>query len=292
MTNLLLQLRKYGPKGTWAVVTGASDGMGKEYALQLANKGFNLVLVSRTASKLVTLAKEIETKCPSVKCQTLAMDFSRDDQADYAKLAALVKDLDVGILINNVGQSHAYPVPFTLTSEKEMRDIITINCMGTLEVTRIIAPKMQAQKRGLILTMGSFGGLLPTPLLATYSGSKAFLQQWSTSLGAELKKDNVDVNFVVSYLVASAMSKIRKPSATIPNPRNFVKATLAKINVAGGSRNVAYTSTPFWSHGIMQWWIENTVGLANKTTVGLNLKFHEDIRRRALRKIERDAKKQ
>jgi len=172
-----------------------------------------------------------------------------------------------------------------------MRDIVTINCLGTLEVTRIIAPGMAQRKRGLILTMGSFGGLLPTPLLATYSGSKAFLQQWSTSLAAELKPQGVDVEFVVSYLVTSAMSKIRRPSATIPNARNFVKVVLAKIGLAGGARNIAYTSTPFWSHGIMQWWIENTVGLASPTTVKLNKKFHEDIRARALKKIERDSKK-
>jgi 17beta-estradiol 17-dehydrogenase / very-long-chain 3-oxoacyl-CoA reductase len=289
---LSLQLRKYGPKGTWAIVTGASDGLGKEYALQLANKGFNLVLVSRTESKLQTLATDISTKMPTVQCKILAMDFSKDDQADYAKLENLVRDLDVGILINNVGQSHSYPVPFVLTEKKEMRDIITINCLGTLEVTRIVAPKMVKQKRGLILTMGSFGGLLPTPLLATYSGSKAFLQQWSTSLAGELKPQGVDVQLVLSYLVASAMSKIRKPTASIPTPRAFVKSVLAKINVKGGARTAAYTSTPYWAHGLMHWWIENTVGLASGITVKLNKKFHEDIRTRALKKIAREQKKQ
>lgn len=219
------------------------------------------------------------------------MDFSKDDQADYAKLAAIVAGLDVGILINNVGQSHAYPVPFTLTPHKEMRDIITINCLGTLEVTRLIAPGMAQRKRGLILTMGSFGGLLPSPLLATYSGSKAFLQQWSTSLASELKPQGVDVQLVLSYLVTSAMSKIRRPSAMIPNPRNFVKTTLAKVGLAGGARNAAFTSTPFWSHAIMQWWIENTIGGASAVMVRINRKFHEDIRVRALKKMERDAKK-
>lgn len=299
------QLRAYGGRGTWAVITGASDGIGKEYAMQLASKGYNLVLISRTESKLKTLASEIETKYSrpgtktfklvdpgvTIKTKILPMDFARNDDADYAKLRALVDGLDVGILVNNVGQSHSIPVPFVLTPKEEMRDIITINCIGTLRVTRIVAPGMVQRKRGLILTMGSFGGLLPTPLLATYSGSKAFLQQWSTALGGELAGTGVDVELVLSYLVTTAMSKIRKPSLFIPNPRNFVKAVLGKIGRSGGAQKVAYTSTPFWGHAIMQWWLENTVGLGGSLVVGQNKKFHEQIRKRALRKAERDAKK-
>lgn len=283
-------MRKYGPKGTWALVTGASDGIGKEFATQLSQKGFNLLLVSRTASKLSTLAHDLETK-NGVKTKTLAMDFSVNNDADYAKLKALVDGLDIGILVNNVGLSHDMPVTFLQTPDKEMKDIITINVMGTLRVTHIVAPGMAQRKRGLIITMGSFGGLLPNPMLATYSGSKAFLQHWSSALGAELKPKGVDVEFVLSYMVTSAMSKIRKTSAFVPNPRQFVKATLRTLGLGGGSQGRAYTSTPYWSHGIMQWWLENAVGLLNVFTVKQSLKMHEDIQRRVFRKRERDAKK-
>lgn len=219
------------------------------------------------------------------------MDFTKNDDADYAKLKALVDGLDVAILINNVGQSHSIPVPFLLTPKEEIQDIITINCLGTLRVTQIVAPGMVQRKRGLILTMGSFGGLLPTPLLATYSGSKAFLQQWSTALGAELGPHNVDVELCLSYLVTTAMSKIRKPSLLIPNARNFVRAALAKVGLRGGAQNVAYTSTPFWGHALMQWGLENTVGLGGSFVVERNKSMHEAIRQRALKKIEREAKK-
>lgn len=286
-------LRSYGKKGTWAVVTGASDGIGKEYAIQLAQKGFNLLLVSRTASKLETLSTEITQKYAGsqIQCKTLAMDFSKNEEADYAKLKALVDSLDVGILINNVGQSHSIPVPFVKTPKDEVRDIIAINCIATLRVTQIVAPGMVQRKRGLILTMGSFGGLLPTPLLATYSGSKAFLQQWSTALGGELKGTGVDVELVISYLVTTAMSKIRKTSMMIPSPRTFVKSVLGKVGRSGGAQNMAYTSTPFWGHALMQWWLENTVGLGGAFVVAQNRGMHESIRKRALKKAERDAKK-
>ena len=200
--------------------------------------------------------------------------------------------MDVSILINNVGQSHSIPVPFLQTPHAEMTNIITINCVGTLRVTQTVAPGMAARKRGLILTMASFAGVFPTPLLATYSGSKAFLQNWSTALAAELRGDGVRVQLVQSHLVASAMSKIRRASSMVPSPRQFVGACLAKIGRSGGAQGVAYTVTPWWAHGLMQWVIVNTVGAQGEVTLSQNLRMHQDIRKRALRKMERDAKKQ
>lgn len=285
------QLSKFGKKGSWAVVTGASDGIGKEYALQLAAKGFNIVLVSRTQSKLDALASEIESKYASVKTKTLAMDFAQNQDSDFAALKSLVSDLDVSILVNNVGLSHSIPVPFVQTPEQEMKDIITINCTGTLRVTQIVAPGMVQRKHGLILNMASFGGILPTPLLATYSGSKAFLQHWSTALGSELKPHGVHVQCVQSYLVTSAMSKIRRASATIPTPKHFVKAALGKIGRSGGAQGIAYTSTPYWAHAIMHWALLTFVGTTSSIVVDQNKAMHEGIRKRALRKAEREGKK-
>jgi 17beta-estradiol 17-dehydrogenase / very-long-chain 3-oxoacyl-CoA reductase len=269
-------------------VTGASDGIGKEYALQLAQAGFNIVLVSRTESKLTALASEIETKNSSVRTKTLAMDFADNSDTDYQELEQLIGGLDISVLVNNVGKSHSIPVPFVQTPDEELEDIVTINCLGTLRVTKLVAPGMMQRKRGLILNMGSFGGLLPTPLLATYSGSKAFLQQWSTALGAELEPHGIQVELVQSYLVTSSMSKIRRASATIPNPRNFVKAVLSKIGRSGGSPTYAYTSSPFWSHGLMAWWLTTVFGTMNKTVLGVNFSMHNSIRQRALKKAERE----
>ncbi|KAI0903666.1 hypothetical protein F4824DRAFT_501223 [Ustulina deusta] len=284
-------LRKYGGKGTWAVVTGASDGLGKEFATQLAAKGFNLLLVSRTQSKLEAFQNELRAKYPGLQTDILAMDFAAvGNDADYARLARRVDGLDVGILINNVGHSHSIPVPFTLTDETEMENIINVNCRGTLKVTRVVAPGMQNRRRGLILTMGSFGGWMPMPLLATYSGSKAFLQFWSTALAAELKPDNVDVQLVLSYLVTTAMSKVRRPSLFIPSPKPFVRAALGKVGV-GSWHNTAYTYTPYWSHALMTWFVENTVGIGSSVGLKVNRSSHIDIRNRALRKAAREAKK-
>ncbi|KAI0132904.1 3-ketoacyl-CoA reductase [Xylariales sp. AK1849] len=284
-------LRKYGKKGTWAVVTGASDGLGKEFATQLASKGFNLILVSRTQSKLQTLASELESKFGTLQIKILAMDFAADNDKDYERLSSAIEGLDVGILINNVGQSHSIPTPFLLGEKKEMQDIVTINCLGTLKVTHVIAPGMQSRKRGLILTMGSFGGWAPTPYLATYSGSKAFLQQWSSALAAELKPSNVDVQLCLSYLVTTAMSKVRRSSLLIPNAKSFVRSALGKVG-SGSWQTMPSTYTPWWTHAVMGYAVETFLGTGSTLLRWYNLKMHQDIRTRALRKAARDAKKQ
>lgn len=288
---LTIQLSNFGPKGSWAVITGASDGIGAEYARQLARKGLNLVLVSRTASKLGVLSQELKTTNPHVQTKLLPMDFAQNLDSDYASLKQLTQDLDISILINNVGVSHSIPVPFVETPTTELNSIVTVNVFGTLRVTQIIAPGMISRKRGLILTMASFGGLLPTPLLATYSGSKAFLQQWSSALGAELAPKGITVDLVQSYLVTSAMSKIRKASMFIPNPKAFVRSALNHIGRSGGAQGVAYTSTPYWSHALMQWALVSFTGTSNTLIVNQNKGMHEAIRNRALRKAEREAKK-
>ena len=247
--------------------------------------------MSRTLSKLEAFKTELENKYSWLEVKVLDVDFSADRDEDYARLRTLVDGLDVGVLINNVGQSHSTATPFTLTENKELQDIITINCLATLKVTRVVAPLMEARGRGLILTMGSFGGWMPTPLLATYSGSKAFLQQWSSAVAAELKPKGVDVQLCLSYLVVSAMSKVRRPNVLVPSARAFVRAALAKIG-SGDWQQTAYTYTPYWSHALFGWVIENTIGTGHAVGIWYNRRMQEDIRRRYLKKQAREAGKQ
>lgn len=287
---------KYGSKkSTWALVTGSSDGLGAEYAKQLAKKGFNIILASRTLSKLEAIAEEIESKY-SVKTKVVAADVTQVDEA-VKQITDVAKQLEVLILINNVGQSHSIPVPFAETPEQEMSNIININNVFTLKLTQGLIPvlKETAAKykiRSLILTMGSFGGLLPTPLLATYSGSKAFLQNWSSSLATELAEDNIDVEFVLSYLVTSAMSKIRRTSLMIPNPKAFVNSALNSVGKRCGAQERSGTTTPYWAHAFMHFGIEQAVGVYSTVANVLNYNMHKSIRIRALKKAERARKQQ
>lgn len=96
--------------GSWAVVTGATDGIGKGFAQQLAKQGLNLVLVSRSLDKLTTVAREIEEKF-DVKTKVVDIDFTVDRDAQ-SRLETETKDLNVGVLINNVGVSYDHPEYF------------------------------------------------------------------------------------------------------------------------------------------------------------------------------------
>ena len=183
------------------------------------------------------------------------------------------------------------PVPFAETSKKEMTNIITINCLATLRVTQLVLPGMTSRRSGLILTMGSFGGLLPTPLLATYSGSKAFLQQWSCALASEVAPLGITVHLVHSYLVTSAMSKIRRSSSLVPSEKSFVRSVLAKIGRRGGSVGYAYSGSPFWSHGLMAGLMIGVCGAYGQFLLGINRSMHIGIRKRALAKMEREKAK-
>ena len=253
----------------------------------MAKAGFNIVMVSRTASKLAAVESEITSANSNIQIKILAMDFAKNSDSDYAKLAAIIKGKDVAILINNVGLSHDMPVVFNETPEDEMKNIITINCLGTLRVTRLVLPGMITSRRGLVLTMGSFGGLLPTPLLATYSGSKAFLQNWSNALAAEVKSSGVTVHFVQAYLVTSGMSKIRRSNYMYPTEKQFVRSTLAKVGNQGGSVGYAYSGTPWWSHALFAWVLLTFGGTYGSFLLGQNLQNHKSIRARALKKAER-----
>ena len=258
--------------------------------MQLAQRGFNILLVSRTTSKLEAVAQEIRShpRSSSAKTKVFSLDLNTATPDTYNDLKSIIQDLDVSILINSAGKSHDIPIPFALADDTETQQIISTNCTGTLRVTSLVIPGMIARKRGLVLTMGSFSGLLPTPLLAPYSGSKAFLQYWSTALGSELAPHGITVELVQSYLVTSAMSKVRKPSLFIPNPRAFVKATLSKIGRSGGAQKYAYTSTPYWSHGVMQYLIGMIGVPTGHYAVTKNRVVHEGIRKRALKKRERE----
>jgi len=284
-------LSKYGAKrGAWAVVTGATDGIGKEFAFQLARKGFNIVLVSRTPEKLASVAAEISSQSPNVQTQTFAIDFAQADDKAYSELQSLVAPLEIGVLVNNVGRSHDIPTPFAQTSISEINAIVSININSVLRVTSIILPGMIDRKCGLILNLGSFAGTIPSALLATYSGSKAFLVTWTQALGKELEGSGVSIRVVNTYFVVSAMSKIRKSSIMVPTPRAFVRSVLSHINLACGSVGRAFSTTPYWSHAILDYLIETLEikGIA----IRVNYNIQKTTRARALARRERELKAQ
>ncbi|ORX91220.1 NAD(P)-binding protein [Basidiobolus meristosporus CBS 931.73] len=283
-----INLDQYGAgKGAWAIVTGCTDGIGKEFAFQLAKKKFNVVLISRTLSKLETLSSEIESQY-SVETKVFPLDFTAATPQDFSDLKTFLESLEVSVLVNNVGANHEFPTPFAIETEDVINKIVEVNINGTLKMTRMVLPEMVSRQRGIILNLGSFSGIVPTPYLATYSATKAFTCAFSQALGAEVASKGIVVENINTYFVTTAMSKIRRPSFFIPSTKPFVASVLARIGVAGGA-STPFTSTPFPSHAIANWFIDNTFSMS--FWVMKNLAMQIDIRKRALRKREREAQK-
>ncbi|EJD35644.1 NAD(P)-binding protein [Auricularia subglabra TFB-10046 SS5] len=282
-------LDKYGArKGGWAVVTGASDGLGREFALQLAEKGFNVALVSRTASKLDKVAQEIAA-LPGEKVSIIQhpIDFAKAGEQEWARLEAALTPLDIGVLVNNAGLNHSAEwSEFIAAPPQECVDIVSVNVAAAVRMARMLLPGMVSRKRGLLLNVASLaGGTAPAPLWATYSGSKAFLITWAQAVATELAaaKSGVDVLVVMPGYVTGGMAKQVETSFHTPNAARWVRCALASIGLSGGALGMDYVSTPFWAHALMDFGLRQ---------FGLQNTFRKSMHGYLSKERERAAKKQ
>jgi 17beta-estradiol 17-dehydrogenase / very-long-chain 3-oxoacyl-CoA reductase len=244
-------LRSYG---SWAVVTGATDGIGKAYAKALAKRGLNVVLISRTPTRLAETAAEIKAKAgEGVQIKTIAADFSADyDSAAYSAIARELEGLDIGVLINNVGASYPSALYFHELEEHApglTKGMINMNVVAVTRMTAIVLPGMLQRKRGAIVNISSAAGRVPigNPLYAEYSASKAYVDFFSRSLHYEYAAKGVSVQCVSPYFVTSKLSKLRHASLFTPSPDSYAAAAVASIGRGGAS------IVPYWPHAVQDW---------------------------------------
>lgn len=160
--------------GSWGLITGATDGIGKAFAYQLAKKGLHLVLISRSSNKLKAVSEEIRSHFPNTHIRTVAFDFSTDE--GLVKLVEEeIKGLDIGVLINNVGVTYPAARYFHEVDEKVWMNIVRVNLEGTTRVTMAVVPGMLQRKRGAIVNIGSGAAIVvPShPLYTIYAATKA-----------------------------------------------------------------------------------------------------------------------
>ncbi|XP_044120272.1 testosterone 17-beta-dehydrogenase 3 isoform X2 [Neovison vison] len=155
--------------GQWAVITGAGDGIGKAYSFELARRGLNVVLISRTLKKLQAAATEIEcTTGSSVKI--IQADFTKDNIYEYIR--EKLKGLEIGILVNNVGMLPNLLPSHFLDTPDEIQNVIHCNITSVVKMTQLILKHMESRQKGLILNISSGVALFPWPLYSMYSASK------------------------------------------------------------------------------------------------------------------------
>jgi 17beta-estradiol 17-dehydrogenase / very-long-chain 3-oxoacyl-CoA reductase len=124
-------------------------------AFEFAKQGMNVMLISRSREKLDEVAAEMKAKYPKIDVRVLVVDFSSFDAVTRAKVDAELKNLDIGVLVNNVGISYPFTMFFHELSDENVEQLLTLNVNSTTWMSRIVLPGMLARKRGAIVNMGS-----------------------------------------------------------------------------------------------------------------------------------------
>jgi len=261
--------------GKWAVITGATDGIGKAYAMALAKKGMNVLLVSRTEAKLKAVKEEIDAKgYDSVEVDYVVCDYSNFDTKAKETVSKSMENLDVGVLINNVGVSYRYPRYFHEITDDEVTALIEMNVNSTTWMTRYVIDGMIERKRGAIVNISSGSAMYTMPLLAEYSAAKSFIEKFTLALNAEYGAKGIKVQCQIPFYVATKLAKMRR-SFTCPSADEYAKMGMKFI---GQPEAVV---SPFWVHGIISFLLDNLPTLVVEKVV---MSTHMAIRKKGLKK--------
>ncbi len=229
---------RYGP---WALVAGASAGLGAAFARALAARGLHLLLAARRQGALDALAAELRA-AHGVEVRTAALDLARPDLADAAD--RLAGGAEVGLLVYNAAASAIGPF-LEQPVEAQLR-VLDVNCRGPLVLAHRLGGAMARRGRGGIVLMASLAGGQGNPLLASYAASKAFDIVLAEGLWAELRGRGVDVLACRAGATRTPGYEASRPRARVPlmEPAKVVEAALAALGrgptvVAGGLNKVA-----------------------------------------------------
>lgn len=215
--------------GEWAVVTGASEGIGRAYAFALAERGMNVVIISRTKANLDKVAKEIGDKTGK-KIKVVVADFTKEDC--FAPLEEELKEMNIGVLVNNVGMVvNAAPINFLEFENLDQIIPKLINCnVKTLaKMCKMILPGMVNRGKGIIINVSSGVGCLPLPLYTLYSASKVFVNIFSQGLQAEYKDKGIIIQAVTPFGISTRMTFHLATNAVLLPPETFVSSSLQHL---------------------------------------------------------------
>jgi short-subunit dehydrogenase len=178
-------LQRYGPT---ALVTGASSGIGAAMAVQLATRGFDVVLTARRQDRLAALAAQLKDR-HAIDAKYFVCDLSKPEQVDA--LITHLAEVDLGLVISNAGfgfKGRFDDAPLALQQE-----MLMVNTMAPLTLCRALLPSLVSRGRGGVILTGSVEGFVGCPYSTTYAASKAFIQSFGEGLWAEYRPLGVDI---------------------------------------------------------------------------------------------------
>ncbi|XP_076800016.1 very-long-chain 3-oxoacyl-CoA reductase-like isoform X1 [Clavelina lepadiformis] len=243
--------------GKWSVITGATDGIGKETAFQLASRGQNIALISRNRERLKNVAKKIESE-HNVQTKCLAIDFSGDEEI-YNKIADFLQGLDIGTLVNNVGTDQEL-VRFLEQSNLSLiiRNLVRVHIMSILKMTQIVLPGMVERKRGLILNLSAFTILHPIGKFAITNATKSFINLFSQALSYEYESEGITIQSCRPGAVGTKLSQQFGDLEKMTSPKDYCASWLATVDKARWTHG-------HWQHAVEAWvWEKIPTGLVQK----------------------------
>ncbi|PYL06633.1 MAG: hypothetical protein DME34_08590 [Verrucomicrobia bacterium] len=214
--------------GCFALITGASAGLGREFVRQLAGRARGLVLVARRGDRLNQLRDEVLARDPNLLVHVRVVDLC--DQAQREQLTQWLEQekIDVDLLINNAGLGD-YGSFATSDLERDDR-IMQVNIVALTSLTRALLPQMIARKRGTILNVSSSAGFLPIPGMALYAASKAYVNCFSEALRAELRATGVTVTALCPGPVHTEFGDVAKrPGREPERGPGFVYVSIERV---------------------------------------------------------------
>lgn len=230
---------RYGPV---ALVTGASDGIGREFARALAAKKFDLVIVARRLDRLEELAHELRT-AHGIAVTILAVDLA--DVDGVKTILKATESVHIGLFVAAAGFGSAGRL-IDLPVENEL-DMIDVNCRAVLQMTSAFAQRFKTRKSGGIILFGSLLGFQGVSYSSTYAATKAFIQSLAEGLRGEMKSFGVDVLSVAPGPVATGFGQRAGMKLTIAaHPRSVADSALSAL---GRKTTVA----PGWFSKVLLW---------------------------------------
>ncbi|KAI9715096.1 MAG: hypothetical protein M1812_006214 [Candelaria pacifica] len=218
----------------WALITGASDGIGKGFAEELCSKGFSVILHGRNEAKLSKVKASLNDRWPNTSIKLAVIDAAQPNNLQRIEgLASEFQGLDITILINNVGGSGPVsPMWRELHNRtgEEIDQLVDVNLRFATQLTRVMLPILLRNTPSLVLNVGSVCAKLPSPWLTVYAGGKAFNLAWSRSLTAEMQATGKNVE-VLGTIVGEvqAQHSTSDTGLFIPSSRTMARAALGMV---------------------------------------------------------------
>jgi short-subunit dehydrogenase len=207
--TVALDKKRFGP---WALVTGASSGIGKEFAQQIAASGINIVLVARREDLLKEVGVEF-SKRYGVEHRVVVLDVSREDF--IRQLASATDDLDIGLVVSNAGTGN--PGEFLKLDRQLLEETLRLNTMSHLDIAHYFGGKLAERRRGGLILVGAMGAENGIPCMANDGGAKAYVHSLGEALHYEFKPLGVYVTVLAAGVTNTAvLEKFALDPKTMP----------------------------------------------------------------------------